>query len=260
MTFSIVLECVSAETHVTSPVSGSTADKSLDVALTLLIVEDHLPSQYLLYQQLSYLGHRVVTASNGLEGLAMWQENEIDIVLTDANMPQMSGIEMTQSIRRLEQSRGVRPCIIIGLTADAQREALERCLASGMDHALTKPITLADLNRWIPKLDTDEQQLKNLPSSTSTIHAALAEQVIESNNSELEALQRALDKEDLKEMERVAHKLKGTAYMLNHSGLLEQCIEVEELCADGMMSINTLEAVTTLMQSLEAINQALRPS
>ena len=228
--------------------------------MTLLIVEDHLPSQYLLYQQLSYLGHRVVTASNGLEGLAMWQENEIDIVLTDANMPQMSGIEMTQSIRRLEQSRGVRPCIIIGLTADAQREALERCLASGMDHALTKPITLADLNRWIPKLDTGEQQLKNLPSSMSTIQAALAEQVIESNNSELEALQRALDKEDLKEMERVAHKLKGTAYMLNHSGLLEQCIEVEELCADGMMSINTLEAVTTLMQSLEAINQALRPS
>ena len=260
LTFSIVLDCVSTEGHVLTPAPGATVGQSQDAKLTILIAEDHLPSQYLLYQQLSYLGHRVVTASNGLEGLAMWQENEIDIVLTDANMPQMSGIEMTQSIRRLEQSRGVRPCIIIGLTADAQREALERCLASGMDHALTKPITLADLNRWIPKLDTGEQQLKNLPSSMSTIQAALAEQVIESNNSELEALQRALDKEDLKEMERVAHKLKGTAYMLNHSGLLEQCIEVEELCADGMMSINTLEAATILMQSLEAINQALRPS
>ena len=260
MTFSIVLDCVSAETQAPPPVQGSTMDKRLDAALTVLIAEDHLPSQYLLYQQLSYLGHRVVTASNGLEGLAMWQENEIDIVLTDVNMPQMSGIEMTQSIRRLEQSRGVRPCIIIGLTADAQREALERCMARGMDHALTKPITLADLNRWIPKLDTDHQQPKSSPSSMSTIHTALAEQVIESNNSEREALQLALGKEDLKEMERVAHKLKGTAYMLNHSGLLEQCIEVEELCAEGMMSINLLETVTILMQSLETINQSLQSS
>lgn len=234
--------------------------QSQDAKLTILIAEDHLPSQYLLYQQLSYLGHRVVTASNGLEGLAMWQENEIDIVLTDYNMPQMSGIEMTQSIRQLEQSLGVRPCIIIGLTADAQREALERCLASGMDHALTKPITLADLNRWIPKLDTDYQQLKSSPSSMSTIHAALAEQVIGSNKSEGEALQHALDNEDLKAMERIAHKLKGTAYLLNHYGLLEQCIEVEELCAESMLSINVLEAVTNLIQSLEDINESLRPN
>ena len=260
MTFSIVLDYVSAESDALNPAKELTAGPSQGAALTILIAEDHLPSQYLLYQQLSYLGHRVVTASNGLEGLAMWQENEIDIVLTDYNMPQMSGIEMTQSIRQLEQSLGVRPCIIIGLTADAQREALERCLTSGMDHALTKPITLADLNRWIPKLDTDYQQLKSSPSSMSTIHAALAEQVIGSNKSEGEALQHALDNEDLKAMERIAHKLKGTAYLLNHYGLLEQCIEVEELCAESMLSINVLEAVTNLIQSLEDINESLRPN
>ncbi|WP_253207666.1 ATP-binding protein [Pseudomonas sp. BF61] len=260
VTFSIVLDCVRAEGHLPTPASGSTTDKSRDGALTVLIAEDHLPSQYLLYQQLSYLGHRVVTASNGLEGLAMWQENEIDIVLTDGNMPQMSGLEMTQSIRRLEQCRGFRPCIIIGLTADAQRETLERCLASGMDHVLTKPITLPDLNRWIPKLDTDHHQLKSTPSSMGTIHAAMAEQVILSNDSERITLQQSLEKEDLKEMERVVHKLKGTAYLLNHSEMLEQCIEVEELCAQGVMSVNVLEAVTALIQSLEAINESLRPN
>ncbi|WP_240963540.1 ATP-binding protein [Pseudomonas umsongensis] len=257
MTFSIVLDCVSTESHILTAAPGGTVGLSQDVKLTVLIAEDHLPSQYLLYQQLSYLGHRVVTVSNGLEGLATWQEHEIDIVLTDSNMPQMSGLEMAQSIRRLEQSRGVRPCLIIGLTADAQREALERCLASGMDHALSKPITLADLNRWIPKLNTDYQQLKS-SSSMSTIHAYMAEQVIDSNASERVALELALEKEDLEEMARVAHKLKGTAYLLNQSGMLEQCIEVEDLCVEGMMSINVIEAVTILIQSLETINESLQ--
>lgn len=260
MTFSIVLDCVKAESHIAPTGSGSTTDKCGDAALTVLIVEDHLPSQYLLYQQLSYLGHRVVTASNGLEGLAMWQENEIDTVLTDVNMPQMTGLEMTQSIRRLEQSRGCRPCIIIGLTADAQREALERCLASGMDYALTKPITLPDLNRWIPKLEADQQKLNNSPSLMSSIHASMVEQVIESNDSERTILQQSLEKEDLNEMERVVHKLKGTAYLLNHSGLLEKCVEVEELCAEGAMSVDIRESVTDLIQSLETINESLRPN
>ncbi|WP_262377363.1 transporter substrate-binding domain-containing protein [Pseudomonas sp. WS 5411] len=260
MTFSIVLDCVRAESHIAPTISGSTTDKCGDAALTVLIVEDHLPSQYLLYQQLSYLGHNVVTASNGLEGLAMWQENEIDIVLTDVNMPQMTGLEMTQSIRRLEQSRGCRPCIIIGLTADAQREAIERCLASGTDYALTKPITLPDLNRWIPKLEADQQKLNNSPSLMSSIHASMVEQVIESNDSERIILQQSLKKEDLNEMERVAHKLKGTAYLLNHSGFLEQCVEVEELCAEGIMSVDIRQSVADLIQSLETINESLRPN
>ncbi|MFO2465648.1 transporter substrate-binding domain-containing protein [Pseudomonas sp. 15FMM2] len=260
MTFSIVLDCVIAESPIAPPASGSTTDKCRDAALTVLIVEDHLPSQYLLYQQLSYLGHSVVTASNGLEGLAMWQESEIDIVLTDGNMPQMTGLEMTQSIRQLEQSRRCRPCIIIGLTADAQREAIERCLAAGMDYALTKPVTLPDLNRWIPKLETDQQQLKNSPSLMNSIHAAMVEQVIESNDSERIILRQSLEKEDLKEMERVAHKLKGTAYLLNHSVMLEQCVEIEELCAEGTMSVDIRESVTDLIQSLEIINESLRPN
>ena len=68
MTFSIVLDCVRAESHILTPAPGGTVSLNQDVKLTVLIAEDHLPSQYLLYQQLSYLGHRVVTASNGLEG------------------------------------------------------------------------------------------------------------------------------------------------------------------------------------------------
>lgn len=259
MTFTVVLERVSAESRVDKAAPASLANQVTDAPLTVLIVEDHLPSQYLLYQQIAYLGHHPITASNGLEGLAMWQEHEVDIVLTDCNIPEMSGHEMTKSIRRLEQSRGVRPCLIIGLTADAQREVLERGLASGLDHSLAKPITLVDLNRWIPKRDTDNQQAKNAPTPMCNIRAAMAEQMIASNDVERAALQQALAKDDLLEVQRIAHKLKGTAYLLNHSALLDQCVEIEDLCAEGVMSVGVLEALSTLIQSLEDINQSLRP-
>ncbi|MNN36117.1 Virulence sensor protein BvgS precursor [compost metagenome] len=228
--------------------------------MTVLIVEDHLPSQYLLFQQVTYLGHHVIAASNGSEGLAMWQENEIDIVLTDCNMPEMNGQEMTRSIRRLEKSRAISPCIIIGLTADAQYEVLECCVASGMDHSMTKPVSLAGLNRWIPKRDANNRQFRNTMSPMNDIRAAMAEQIIESNHGESLALQKALEEQDLTAMKCVAHKLKGTAYLLNHSGLLEQCTEVEELCSEGIMSVDTQEAVVALIKLLSDIGQSLRPN
>ena len=229
-----------------------------DSPLAVLIVEDHLPSQYLLYQQVAYLGHRALTANNGLEGVAIWQENEIDIVITDCNMPEMNGHEMTKMIRQLERSQRVRPCIIVGLTADAQREELDRCIASGMDHSLAKPITLAVLNRWIPKRGTDKQPSETTSSPLNDIRGAMAEEVIQSNGVEGQALSHALEKRDPQDVIRIVHKLKGTAYLLNHSGLLEQCIEIEDLCAQGTMSMEMHEAVSALIRKLEGISRSLR--
>ncbi|MNJ23878.1 Virulence sensor protein BvgS precursor [compost metagenome] len=259
ITFCFEVERVSSDSPVVEENSGAPAKPDNDDALTVLIVEDHLPSQYLLYQQISYLGHRVLTASNGLEGLAIWQGHEVDVVITDCNMPDLSGQEMTKSMRRLEQSLGVRPCLIIGLTADAQHEVLDRSLASGMDYSLTKPITLAVLNRWIPKRDTNTPQFESTSSSMNDIHADMSEHVVSSNTSEYESLQQALKTEDLAKLKDIAHKLKGTAYFLNQTKLLEQCVEVEDICTESTMSTEVVEAVTALMQSLEEINKSLRP-
>jgi len=258
MTFSVHLQRVSAEIAVTGANPAEHAAPLDDSPLAVLIVEDHLPSQYLLYQQVAYLGHRALTANNGLEGVAIWQENEIDIVITDCNMPEMNGHEMTKMIRQLERSQRVRPCIIVGLTADAQREELDRCIASGMDHSLAKPITLAVLNRWIPKRGTDKQPSETTSSPLNDIRGAMAEEVIQSNGVEGQALSHALEKRDPQDVIRIVHKLKGTAYLLNHSGLLEQCIEIEDLCAQGTMSMEMHEAVSALIRKLEGISRSLR--
>lgn len=257
MTFRVSLERISADSAAASTDHASVGGKGHDGPLTVLLVEDHLPSQYLLYQQITYLGHRAITASNGLEGVAMWQENDVDFVITDCNMPELSGHEMTRSIRRLELGQRTRPCVIIGLTADAQREELERCLASGMNHALAKPINLAGLNRFIPLLDGDNPQVEDAPSRMNDIRDAMAVQVIQSNINEHAALQQALDQGDVAELKRIAHKLKGTAYLLNLSGLLEQCVEINDLATGGAMSDEGRELVSALMGSLERINLSL---
>ncbi|MBB4864074.1 two-component system sensor histidine kinase EvgS [Pseudomonas nitritireducens] len=257
MTFSVELERVIAEQVRPRAAASDQTAPEVRGPMTVLIVEDHLPSQYLLYQQISYLGHRVLSASNGLEALAIWQEQEIDTVITDCNMPEMDGHELTRSIRRLEQTQGLRPCLIIGLTADAQREELERCRDSGMDHALAKPINLAALNRLIPLYGEEQARAAANASPTSDIRSAMAAQVVRSNDTEQAALRRALAEADVVEVRRIAHKLKGTAYLLNHQGLLERCVEVEDLCAEG-----DREAIAAAVQELDdllvTISQSLR--
>ncbi|ROM28445.1 histidine kinase [Pseudomonas protegens] len=259
MTFKACFQRVADERSSTTDSAEQTVLNSTDQPLCVLIVEDHLPSQYLLNQQINYLGHEALIAYNGLEGLAMWQEHDVDIIITDCNMPQMSGHEMSQAIRRMEGQMGVRPCTIIGLTASAQLEELERCLASGMDSALAKPISLAGLNRLIPKLSlTPPQAQSAVPSVNGDIHAALAEHVINSNNEELQALSKALASGNRQALKAIAHKLKGTAYLLNAQGLLELCVSLEELVAEAAQEQQLSTAVARLDQALRDLNQSLQ--
>lgn len=258
MIFNARFERVSADSTQISPIQKQTP-AAIDLPLNILIVEDHLPSQYLLEQQISYLGHHGITASNGQEGIALWQKHDIDIVLTDCNMPHTNGYEMTRAIRELESSLGVEPCMIIGISADAQREALEYCLSCGMDEALAKPIDLAGLNRFIPTLNRgNNDQAQAQTDRAKEVQLEIAEHVITSNNEELLALDKSLSLNDYEALARIAHKLKGTAYVLNSQSLLLLCVTLEELTAshDGPDAIR--QAVKVLIQALNDINMSLQ--
>lgn len=260
MIFNARFQCVSADSAGSDEVLTH-APAPIDSPLNILIVEDHLPSQYLLEQQISYLGHHAVIANNGQEGIALWQKHDIDIVLTDCNMPHLNGYEMTRAIRDLESSLCRKACIIIGITADAQREALEQCLTSGMDEALAKPINLAGLNRFIPTLNRDDKEQTQTQSDLAKeVQLEIAEHVITSNNDELLALELSLGQNDCDALARIAHKLKGTAYVLNSQGLLLLCITLEELTANNGEPESIHQAVKDLAKALNDINMSLQAS
>jgi CheY-like chemotaxis protein len=110
---------------------------------TVLLVDDDEINRKVIHQQLSQLGYACETAEDGLQALAMWRGGNFALVLTDRLMPRMDGFELCQAIRAAEQP-GARIPILI-LSADAQKEEVERSQSFGCDGYLTKPLLLADL-------------------------------------------------------------------------------------------------------------------
>jgi CheY-like chemotaxis protein len=91
-------------------------------------------------------GHTVLVAHDGREALAISQRERVDLVLMDVQMPEMDGFQATAAIRECEKVSGVH-LPIVALTAHALKGDSERCIGSGMDAHLSKPIRPQDLDR-----------------------------------------------------------------------------------------------------------------
>lgn len=114
------------------------ADFSRQHPLSILVAEDYPINQKLIFHLLSKLGYHPHLAQHGLEVLEMLQQHPYDVILMDVQMPEMNGLEATQSIRR---QAGPQP-IIIAMTANAMKEDEQACRSAGMDDYVTKPILL----------------------------------------------------------------------------------------------------------------------
>jgi two-component system sensor histidine kinase EvgS len=119
----------------------------------VLIVDDHPASRLLLTHQLQHLGHRVYIAEGGRQALNLLQQNPIDIVITDCNMPDVDGYTLSRLIRQQEQNGSRQPRVILGLTASAQQSVLDNCLNAGMNDCLFKPINLSALEEKLASFD-----------------------------------------------------------------------------------------------------------
>ncbi|MCF5105002.1 response regulator, partial [Pseudomonas proteolytica] len=114
--------------------------------LRALVVDDYPANRVLLSQQLTYLGHDVSDSEDGAHGLRAWRKGAFDVVISDCHMPIMNGYDLASAIRAEEARLQLPRCLIIGLTANALPEEKQRCLDSGMDDCLFKPISLRDLS------------------------------------------------------------------------------------------------------------------
>jgi len=124
-----------------------------DDKFPILITEDDLATQLLLKKTLAKEGYDVITASNGKEALTLFKEFRFRIVLTDWMMPEMTGIELCQRIRK---SDGQGYVFIILLTANDSKDNIIQGLMAGADDYLTKPINHAEL---VARLNTGKRIL-----------------------------------------------------------------------------------------------------
>lgn len=118
--------------------------------LAILIAEDNAADRMLLFTIVSRQGHRVLTASNGLEAVALFEQERPHMVLMDALMPVMDGFE---AARRIKEQAGEALVPIIFLTSLTEGEALVRCLEAGGDDFLAKPYNRVILEAKIGAMD-----------------------------------------------------------------------------------------------------------
>jgi CheY-like chemotaxis protein len=129
-----------------SMVSESARGQSGEGGLRILLVEDNRINQRVAVRMLEKEGHHVTIAEDGKKALIALEQNTFDLVFMDVQMPEMDGYETTAEIRAREQTTG-RHVPIVAMTARAIKGDRERCLASGMDDYVSKPVTFHELRR-----------------------------------------------------------------------------------------------------------------
>lgn len=105
----------------------------------VLVVDDDAAMRRFVARNLSARGMEVLTASNGLEALAVVESEPLDLIILDIMMPQMDGLEACRRIRE----RSVMPIIV--LTALADKGDSVRILDQGADDCLVKPFYVDEL-------------------------------------------------------------------------------------------------------------------
>ena len=226
----------------------------------VLLVEDNPMNQKIAGVMLRKLGCEYALAENGKEAVNMVAGGGFDLVLMDVQMPVMDGLEATRHIRRLPCDQARTP--IVAMTANALAEDRERCLETGMDEFLPKPITLQHLEgvlvRFLHRRTKEESAQQTNTTRGQTPDTAGAEPPLteifdydgalrhtgndhdllrdavrifnDSSCEQLTAYLIAIASGDFDTARRTAHTLKGSAATFGATRVTRAALAAENAC------------------------------
>lgn len=120
----------------------------------ILLVEDNRPNRDLIVKLLESLRCRPTAVRNGEEAIEMVSKQSFDLILMDCQMPEMDGFEASTLLREMKKRGDIADMPIIALTANAMKGDREKCLESGMNDYVTKPLRKTKLHsmltQWLP--------------------------------------------------------------------------------------------------------------
>ena len=249
----------------------------------ILVVEDNPVNQMVAGGILEFLGYEHRIVDDGRAGVDAWAEGGWDAVLMDVQMPVLDGYAATREIRERETGTRVP---VIAMTAAAIEGERERCLASGMDDYLTKPVDpaalAATLSHWLegtavddtptPEapvtsedrsddvlegLDTDrlEMLLDLDPDSTAYLDRAIGN-FMTNTVTGLEQMREAIEAGDATALRQSSHRLAGGALNLGVTYAGEAVRQLEAI-ADGGTTEGAADLLDEVAEALERGRQAL---
>jgi len=220
---------------VIGPTPGCDSEDDVEAAATdrkslrVLLAEDTRVNQLVVQQSLAKRGHEVTVANNGREAIDLWSSGKFDLILMDVQMPLIDGLQATIAIRSIEEAeKRAWKTPIIAMTAHAMHGDQQRCLDSGMDDYISKPVDVQEMVAKIemlasrrvrarqsfskgddPMLDIDDS-LRRMGGDRSLL-VATAEFFQDDAPGLLDSLKESIEIGDAKSAERAIHSLKGLA-------------------------------------------------
>jgi two-component system cell cycle response regulator DivK len=111
----------------------------------ILYVEDNPDNMILVKRALEAHGYTLFEAVNGLDGVAMAEKEDVDLILLDINLPDIDGYEVASRLRKNTLKPTLLHVPIIAITANALRGDAEKALSAGCDVYMSKPINIREL-------------------------------------------------------------------------------------------------------------------
>ena len=249
--------------------------------LRILVAEDNSVNQRLAARLLEREGHSVTIAGSGQEAVDLFEQClfkacQFDLILMDVQMPGLDGLQATARIREKERiSGGHVP--IAAMTAQAAESDRVRCIESGMDGYVTKPVHVPTLLKLIESVGTGgysmnteleaegarvEVQLQQLDESLALSRVGgdleLLKEVIglflDDYPNTLEKIKIAVAASDASALEHHAHSLKGSVSTFGANRAFEAAFALEKQGRNRDLK----EAQAGLLQLDQAL-EALRP-
>ena len=225
--------------------------------ISILLIEDYPTNQQIVIKYLRSAGYSVDLAENGAQAIQAFKEKTYDLLLMDIQMPIMDGFEATQEIRRIEaEMQREKKVPIVAMTAHVIMDYIGKCIRSGMDDYISKPIKKNDLlvkiEKWTSRITINNNtQSENLPAEENNnseeappiyyneiLHEfgedrnvlnEVIDGFVENVEKQLKMIRQAIADGDAALVKREAHSIKGGAANLHAFKLSEIALMMENL-------------------------------
>jgi CheY-like chemotaxis protein/signal transduction histidine kinase len=241
-------------------------------ALSILVAEDNLVNQQVTRLLLERLGHQCSVVANGREAVQAVANASFDLVLMDCHMPVLDGYQATTALRASETGRRLP---IVALTAQRLPGDRERCLATGMDGYLPKPIDGEQLSteiarvlqlRSAPERPRAEdvplwagaalEQLRQLDGAGASVSLEIMELFRTDSLRIVAALRSAVSAGDRAAISRLGHELDGAASVVGAARLIERTRALGAAAKTGDVAALS-SSLTALVQVVEETHDTL---